>query len=1060
MSLFNSFAESHPLPPGKPYLWAMRLSSSEFEQLKGYIRENVVQGRFVCVRKECALYYAEWWRREYSGRYAENASKKKQICISVFGNDEWSDGFFRAAEEGGRLLGIQFITTRGEQREAENQMYSLLYQGGLPMQFIVNEIAANGARNNWNSFFKRLVWDDLDYDSIPGNKIASRSDSIHAFCDALRCAGGIWDAPFHLDCLSWWKIVERDFEEEKKSVKSRRPFVFKWSIELNENLRIAKLSFSLTGPQKLPSEFVSTHGLDESSSLLLAVHIEGSPYPLAEYSQNDGGFYSRRPIDRTFKYNLGEDIELYLNAGRDTSILLEHQSLDFSAPKILILTDRIRNVHTLGDIKKLSTMDCFVACSEDWECADLAYELYQAGEDRFKLIKTTPNDIPITLSSESGGRKTLNPENPLSRTVLDESRVLTLSVLSKERLFNAPTNVAFYECNADDNGQARVRNRNGRPVLYASKGSREWRDTPQFGLIRARIRRDDNEFVDPVQFYNVGDLDVTCLDSSRDECTLRIVWPHGRVSCESADEIEPGVWNICRERLEDPRYVPFTFHPARSLSFTVHFLVPYYGFQLYDYNGKKVGDRAIIPIANLEGFRYYIHPSEPIDIIPQAAGFRDRIRYRYFNSDNGKSTEIIKRIADLDLPNKIISIEGPLASLFMDGSEQIAELMDKQTKPLSDASVTIKVENDGPSWSFQLKDFPYRLDRMEGFVHLRPHPRMPAYTGELLALPFDVPELPPLQLPRSEETPEHYLIPEEILSSANHSWLIFGNIKGYVLPKALYLHDDNDDESPKMSRTEILSDLKTSLNESNLFSPPWKRALTWFDNIQRWMIPGSSVLELVAIADDADLLCKFALHLYLQHCASPEDLESLRPSLTDFQRQLYFIWGWAHFSETKTEEWLDKAWDEVTGYLRPFYITWVTREHNDEFMEYLTDERRMKECQGALISRFKEWMDGLVKLSTPKIKYQFADSNQNGGDDTLSLKAQQLFADIRDEMGRRAIRVDRMTPNELWKRERWFLAHKLCKEMNLGDLGEDEDVKTEIKKTTIFGLLFDPGHEV
>ena len=120
----------------------------------------------------------------------------------------------------------------------------------------------------------------------------------------------------------------------------------------------------------------------------------------------------------------------------------------------------------------------------------------------------------------------------------------------------------------------------------------------------------------------------------------------------------------------------------------------------------------------------------------------------------------------------------------------------------------------------------------------------------------------------------------------------------------------------------------------------------------------------------------------------------------------------------------------------------------------------MVECRESLVAKFIEWMDELERFTTPKIKYRYADLNQNGGDSRLSTGAKQLFSSIQKEMNEHLTGMANMTPNELWKMERRFLSYKLSTVMNLGDLGEDETIKTEIKKTTIFGLKFNPGHEV
>lgn len=1052
MSLINQLLELHPLSPGSPYLWTMKLTSSEYSTLKDYIRENISHRSFSCVRKESALFYAEWWRREFNGGQAT----KKDVCISVFGNDELENQFFQAASEGARMMNLQLIRTRGEQRESTQTMYSLLYQGGLPMNFIVNEIVRNGARNNWNRFFRRLVWNDLDYDNIPGNRIASQSDSIREFCDALRRANNISEAPFNMEGgLHWWRIVERDFIIERKEYVARNPFRFKWLIELNENRRTAEVSFLLTGPQKLSDEFVTEHRLTELNLLSLSVHINGAPYPLAEYYKNDEVFYSRRSVDRCFRYNMEDSVELVLNEGLESCMVLERKALDFSDPKILTLDDRTRNVYTLGDVKNLAVMDCLIACTEDWQCEGFNPITYQFNSDNILFFKITPDTIPVTMFSESGEIKKLDPTRPLASTILDEQFALSLAIPTKERLFNAPDGVVFY----DD----RKRRADPQSVLYAAKGSREWREDPGVGLIRAKIKRDDNESVDPVQFINVGTLDVTCPESSRDSCTLQITWPHGRITCDLAQEVEQNTWLISRNHLVNAQFAPFTFIPRRNGEpFTVNFLIPFYGFQIYDYNGNKVPNRAVIPISDLDGFRYYIRPESIIEITPSAAGGqrRDSLKYKY-SEENGNAVKISERIADLPPRTKEIPFEGRLSSLFMDGNKQLMDLMDKQTSQLPDASVNVRVENEGEPLFFYFQDFPYHQREGEESVILENRRGLPNYTGGLMALPFDDPQLTPIPLTRQDDNPDCFTIPNDILESDYRSWLVFGNIKGYVLPRAFNLPED-DETKQKPSRSELLSNLKSEMKEAPLFSPVWKRALAWFDNIQRWMIPGSSVLELVALADDSELLGKFLLHLFLFHCKDEEELENIKPALLEFQRQLYFLWNWARIRIEDTEKWLDESWSVISPLILRTYTDWVLSNHDDsEWMDFLQiTDGHVNEYRDYLIEQYHLWLKGLFTISPPKKEYEYVDLNQNGGDETLSEEAQQVFACIRNEMTQANMNVGNMTQNELWKKERLFLAQKLSQYMNLGDLGESERVKTEIKKTIIYGLKFKLNDEI
>lgn len=1038
MSFFDTLLQRRELTHSPQFLWMLKLRVEEYEELKSVLRNSPVYLGFKGQERECALFFAEWWRREYAGGHA----KIQEVCESVFDNVIEQDAFYAAAIAGAKRLRVPIVKTQGPEREKDNTKYSIFFQGGLPMNFIVKEILKSGESSNWDRFFRSLVWDEQDYSQIPG-KVASRTASIHEFCATLRSAENISEAPFSPSgCKKWWDIIVRDFEIEKKAHNARNPFRFKWLLQINENRKTIESSFNISGPQDLSPEFIKGHHLEGVAFISLSVLINGSPYPLAEYNENNGKFYSRRSVDKNFRYRPGDDVEIIINENGLSGEVIDQHCLDFSDPKICILDDPRRNIFSLCDEKKLATDKCCVISSSDWMCESIVPDVYNIGEESVKAFKTIPELIPLMMTSPvSGDKKELNPNRPLTWTIIDEKQALSLAVPAKERLYNAPDGVVFYEGTGE-------RSKKECPVVYASKGSNNWSPRPQYGVIKARVKRPDNESVDAVSFFNVGNLEVRSLESTRDKCRIRILWPHGHVECDAAHQLEENTWMVFREELADARFAPFTFHPAKGKGwpFTVNFRIPFYGFQIYDSDGKGVADNAIIPAVDLDGFRYYLHLPGKLEVIPGTDERADELRYRYTESDDRKGVLVSEKLADLPSRERQIPFEGRLASLFLDGSEQISALLDKQNESLPDARVTIRVRHEDVHQKYYFKDFPYRLESENGDVIVMRIEGLPPYEMGLLAVPFDNPEREPVRLPRIGVG--RYTVPDDIREAGLGGWLVYGEAKGYILPWALFWGHEPDVDSRVSSRAEIIETLKTDLKGSGLFSPVWKRALKWFEMIQEGTIPGTSILELVAIADDRDLLGKLALHLYILHCKSDEDKESIKSACIDFQKQMSFLWLWA--GDSGAREWLLSLGEEMLPAIKSFYGKWVveTRDEN-EWVKYLTDQSHVFECYGALETDFKLWLDLLRIDGIPNKKYLHADVIQNGGDELLSPEAQEIFAWARSMVPN----AKSLSADDVWKSERRILSAMLC-QMNLGDMGETESVKREVRKSIIYGLKF------
>lgn len=154
--------------------WKYHLSDNEFDQLRLHLTES--RSLFYIDPKDCALYYAEWWKRCYNG----GSPSKLEIFLSISPNHFFNEEeFYVHARKGAQILGIKWI-------KGQNTLYfkTLLLQGGLPINHIHNNQKA------YASFLLRILQlnpvtiDDFafDYEITKLLPASSRNEIIYENC--------------------------------------------------------------------------------------------------------------------------------------------------------------------------------------------------------------------------------------------------------------------------------------------------------------------------------------------------------------------------------------------------------------------------------------------------------------------------------------------------------------------------------------------------------------------------------------------------------------------------------------------------------------------------------------------------------------------------------------------------------------------------------------------------------------------------------------------------------------------------------------------------------------
>ena len=1022
------------------HLWNLRLSNDEYYELKEALKHGAKYREFTSLRREATLYYAEWWRREFSGGHAST----KDVCESIFGDAQLSEKLYEAAKCGARTLNIQIIRTQGEERDRDNIRYSIFYQGGLPMNYIISEIQRSN-HSAWDRFFRKLVWKLHDYTDVSESLgvTAPLSDSIKAFCETLRISADSLtpnQQPYYHNEV-WWNVIIRNFEEEKRKRKARSPFESIWLFGLDEVDKKISVGFKFSGPQTLSAEFITEHNLVGKSFTTFSLLVNNAPVFTPEY---DKRFYCRRNVEKNVLCSVGDTITVVIN---ETGEVISNRDINFDTPKVAYLIDEDKNIFRLGDAQHLKDEVCRIIATEDWNC-ECKFDIFTIDGINYKVFYPEMGTDQMVFYSESRAEtRTINPGSESPKTFIDFRCALKLQVPTKEIIFNTEDTVLFYEaCNETEIN--RVRPCSVDSVYYAEKGSQQWISRPKFGEIRARVRRSDNEAVEPVKFLNAGNLNISYISSSRDTCEIKIDWKHGSVETEDAEVGErENIWVINRNTLADRRYAKFKFIPCpgQGSEFILTILPPFFGFDIYDRTNQPVNKNSIIPMVDINDFRYYLHPSEQTKLYPN--GKKGEWVYTYSDDANNHGNIISEYLCGNKQRSSFISYEGRLASMFIDGSEQICRMLNHSCLSLPDAGAKIVFQYGARTHMLTFKAFPYSLKYETGMVIVKNTSVLPRYDADLLAIPIDSPECEPVILQQSKELRNCYLLPDIITNSAYSRWLIYGRLRGYVLPCAIDTQEEFDKNTRENIRATTIDTLKQELLVASMSDSIWERAINWYKRLPLGRIPGTSILELVAIADDNMLIKKFALHLWLDALNRNESLDTLKASLIEFSEQMSFLWAWA--SKESIVDYAKDFLDTDESMFLKYYYTWVLSlpDDSDKKQKLLTDP----DCKSIerLLSEFEEWLTGVAKDGIPIQSMEFYDFNENG-DGLISPEARKYFEKfVKEHMPI----MGNLKPYERWIPVRHMLSN-IFQVYNFGLIDGDENVKREIRKSIITGLTY------
>ena len=913
-------------------LWTLKLSREEYNELKNVLRERIRENsESFPFQREACLYFAEWWKREYSPsiRDGRRGGVSKKDVFDSLGIEGDSEFFYRQAYEGARRLGIELVSTENTDRH----LYSMLYQGGLPMGNVSSDQTADG----WDSFIRGLVLRDYDFSIIP-NQSAEKSNSLISFCDLIKQADDQDDPelmPFYCkdsEGWSWYQFIHREIRDGEAKLAAERPFDLHWEFAIDHLGHALVLDYVIKGPQSFSKRFLDSINKRASENIELEITRNNMQVFSVHYNSN---FLNKKFLFRS-SYNNNDVISIGLKDGK--TILSD--SLDLETPHIICEEKKGR--YQVGN--KIGSADSYIIFSEEWEQESDIFILpdkYSYCNQAYRLIHIPVGDeVEVALKNNITGDSILfSPRVPLIWTEIyypeDE-----INYIYKDPVFDPATCIVYKK---SDKGIERCRS-----LLYRSLGAKEWVESPPVGGFFVRPK--NSRFVSPARAVFLGWGYRPKVKSGRDVCSFDIAWKYGRVRPFYGREVD-GKWLISKEDCQGKLAIPCTFTPGNGgRSFDLNLRIPFVDFRIYDFNMNPVCKGDTIPLSDINIYTYSFTSSGVKD---ECFRFEfSKTKDKYYAFCDGKKLTISRGAQSYCIP-----CEGSLENL-LGGMERVSNALGKDGIPLRISFYDFDFDSGRRDHVF-IAWRPFEIEKLNDRPVLRicennANNRV-TYVGDLRIFPLDGSMEEPFSIKREEDgtyllpdyTPQTFLVAEDNRTSNN----------GKLRIRMHRLADVDDADRTRLaidSQRSVYNDLMTA----SFGEKPWQEALYWFRQTLDFSLTPSKLHHLKLIGCNDKLLFFFCFHVFV---ISEKAEEELIEDLLDLEDGLLFNWWWFEKKSFPIEP--SKVNTETFQTALFNWARKISINNNDieEFKKTIDKDVFLNEY---IIEFYKKVMDKFVKFKT------------------------------------------------------------------------------------------------
>ena len=878
-------------------LWKMKITNDQYEELKqnlhnAFISPNKqgIQG----LAKEAALYYAEWWRREYDGGSPSKEALAKNLSLTIYTSE-----LYELARKGGKDLNIEPIVI------VSNKLWfrSLLIQGGLP----INHIHSNSQNLSYfKTFLRGLVsytksvyinWNDCSFiENLPcTNRLPESFQNEGIYQLSLQIARAIYeedDELFPYDAKEGdWKGLTDDLKAAPNIQFSHNvPFVLKWKmVKLNDEL---KLNYNVEFAKKISKAYIEEHHLTICNSFSLYLQNQF----IATYVRSmDNEFICREKRFVNFLWK-GEPV-ISLQLKKDNNQIIDTTAPnsfapDFENPLLLVEADGYWNFKSgISDLNRNA-----IIYPHGWECDNIS----RIGME-VKLINDKLNWY------EFSGSVTLKNLITNEEIVFDN----TLTTYSLEfagwsidwvqhanyKILALEPDIRLYDENME-----RVK---AKSIFYREYRSSIWKKYEKgllpIGLLEFKIELPDRKFIKE-KFYYTGSLNCILDSISSNNGVISWEWKYGSISPLTGQqgleisEMNNKSWRIARQNnhANYPDITKFRLLPEpneiNSPYLEIAVASPFKGVVLLNSHGEEIPNDQILCRASLYGYRYVV--------------MGQSVNTEVFHSQN---------------PDAIITgrMEPGVSHLsrFEDNIREMFLL--RGSDPFDkDSKVKIKIIQDGSEKSIFIKEYNMfskrNVENRSISISDNSENKIPIdYQGQLYGLAVDC---------KSED-----IVVEELQKANNsfffneeeelYKFILFSDkiADDQIVPR--YYNFFNEPSVQLICEPNSLTPqekniirIKESLeyadafDENLQFSEDWKKVVQYYNLVIRYSLPFKTLNCFRAIASSPLLMVKMTYLLWQNQTVNKDDLLH---GLSRFENELAVAWHWIRIEHwTSAINWL------------------------------------------------------------------------------------------------------------------------------------------------------------
>lgn len=611
-------------------LWKLQLSDEEFAEVKQELREAfITEKQLFRIAKEAALYYANWWSREYLGGSRENTPSREKIAVDLGIKKEQSNDLYCWAKRGLSQLKIAPVVRNGR----THRFRTLLIQGGLPL----NSLKNGNNKANYGAFFEGLIkytnevnvdYEDISFiDFLPCRNRLSPSFQTADFYELnlliiedfrengedseyWELISAIFDREEERDNVSVQRIKNLLREKKEKNDTQLRSFSIDWNIRKNE--QEATLYYTLSIPRKIKQGDVAEMLRDQFELSVFLDNKEVAKYNRTLPDDNGDVFFVkvRGKNDLIEKGVNNADVVVRLSSNGFFQEL-SYPTPDFSEP---ILLTGLENVWYVKKKKaEDSTNAVLLPKNSDWEIItpENPTTMTFFGEG-----VSWAEDKELIVLRNKNTDETLTFDNT---PYLYRYEILQLQDIKSKnrRIINSKMKFrviyTIEDTQVNKGFEIYFRVKQGSWTTYTNS------DRLPTGLLYFKFIYPDKK-TEYAKFFNIGSLSVNYSEQSTNSGVLAIASWNGLSlpinGDQSIEKIADNKWKIFRNT-ESRHYaadISFKITDNRGSSAEILLAVPFKGIIVTEFSGNGVDNRSTIALHSLHCYKCLVFGEDKVSV--------------------------------------------------------------------------------------------------------------------------------------------------------------------------------------------------------------------------------------------------------------------------------------------------------------------------------------------------------------------------------------------------------------------------------------------------------------